>query len=144
MSRPGNPGRMDPGRTLDAALVEHSLEATRDVKRWENALLQEQLTELEACGVHKWLETTKRGLGLFLCLDSGGKLVVSGVEAPSSATSSQKRLRLLSLAGSLTVPEGLMESPYGRWRRGSVRVLSHAVAERLCQSIVTRRGGKSL
>jgi hypothetical protein len=77
---------MDRGRTLDSTLAEHSLEATRDVKRWENALLQEQLAELEACGVHKWLETTKRGLGLFLCIDSGGRLIVSGVEAPSSAS----------------------------------------------------------
>ena len=79
-------GRMDPGRTLGAALAEHSLEATRDIKRWENALLQEQVAELEACGVNRWLETTKRGLGLFLCVDSGGRLVVSGVETPSSAS----------------------------------------------------------
>ena len=78
-------GHMD-GRTLDAALAEHSLESTRDVKRWENALLQEQLAELEACGVHKWLETTKRGLGLFLCVDSAGRLIVNGVEAPTSAS----------------------------------------------------------
>eukprot|EP01044_Picomonas_judraskeda_P005489 COSAG03_NODE_519_length_7216_cov_23.238724_4_plen_667_part_00 len=79
-------GRMDPGRTLGAALAEHSLEATRDIKRWENALLHEQVAELEACGVNRWLETTKRGLGLFLCVDSGGRLVVSGVETPSSAS----------------------------------------------------------
>ena len=41
---------------------------------------------MEAAGVEKWLETTKRGLGLYLCLDGVGRLLVSGVEAESSAS----------------------------------------------------------
>lgn len=98
---------MDPGRTLDTALVEHSLEATRDVKRWENALLQAQLVELQGCGVHRWLETTKRGLGLFLCLDSGGRLIVSGVESPSSASKAGVPVgcEVLSINGAAVYPD---------------------------------------
>ena len=83
------------GTTLDAALAAHTLEATRDIKKWEHALLQEQLAVLEGRGVDAWLETAKRGLGLFLCLDSAGRLIVSGVESPSSAS------------------EPLTSSPYG-------------------------------
>ena len=74
------------GTTLDAALAARTLEATRDIKKWEHALLQEQLAVLEGRGVDAWLETAKRGLGLFLCLDSAGRLIVSGVESPSSAS----------------------------------------------------------
>jgi hypothetical protein len=72
-------------RTVDETLALHTLEGTRDVKLWEQAVLQDQLAELEAGGLDRWLETTKRGLGLFLCLAQGGKLVVSGLGAGSSA-----------------------------------------------------------
>ncbi len=99
--------QMDPGRSLDAALAEHSLEATRDIKRWENALLQEQVTELEACGVSRWLQTTKRGLGLFLCVDGGGRLIVSGVETPSSASKEDVPVgcEVLSINGAPVYPD---------------------------------------
>ena len=70
--------RSDTGRTIDEVLRQHTLESTRDIKRWEKQLLEAQLAELEGQSVDQWLETTKRGLGLFLCLDSSDRLLVGG------------------------------------------------------------------
>eukprot|EP01052_Picozoa_sp_SAG31_P043877 SAG31_NODE_7458_length_1683_cov_39.134680_1_plen_273_part_00 len=74
------------GDTLDAALSRHTLAATLDIKRWENEQLAKQHADLEAGGVAQWLETTKRGLGIFLQVDRNGRAIVSGVEHPSAAS----------------------------------------------------------
>ena len=74
------------GDTLGHALARHTLAATRDVKAWENTLLKAEMDDLENNGVEQWLETTKRGLGIFLHIDSAGNVVISGVEHPSSAS----------------------------------------------------------
>ena len=74
------------GDGLDAALSRQTLAATLDIKKWENTLLAAQHADLQAGGVEQWLETTKRGLGLFLQIDRAGRPIISGIEHPSSAS----------------------------------------------------------